>query len=104
MGLGLAVWGISLLNTLFDDPTSMKAFADFIPEAVEARSIQTPQGPIVVPQRMFLGAGYIVVALLMWILVGMTSALLRAGTALLQPDVRDIVAKLRKEIFSSKNS
>lgn len=67
----------------------------------EARVISLPRTgeQITLPPVFFTGMGYGVIAFFGWIAASIGNTLIRSGTALIQPDARALIRKLRGELI-----
>ena len=66
-----------------------------------SRTLVTPAGAFELPLGFFLGTAYGVVLLLFAVVAGIGKSFLRVGASLLQPDLEQLLIKLRQQVSSS---
>jgi hypothetical protein len=96
-GTGLFCWiimtSLDLLHGTQDIPV-MK----MIPGLKDGMIFQAPNGPISIPADAFVLVSYALVIMILSLLIGVGSAFLKAGSHLLQPEIRRTLRQILRKV------
>ena len=97
-GVGIACWILSIVYSLMGGNTDLPILNRFMELAPEARSIDSPDGPWVIPQVWVDAVGYTVIVIFLSLIGGVMGVMMRWGAALLQADINFLIDQLTKKI------
>jgi len=104
LGLGIigVIWIGHAIITLSTAPHAIPFMEKFLAFDNVARSIETPEGPVELPEGLYFVAGVFLYILLLTVAAMLTKVLVVSGTKLLHYDVTPLLNRLRVEIRRMK--
>jgi hypothetical protein len=100
VGVGVFFWVLSSAMELLAGNPSF-AIMEKLPGIKEGISITTPKGPITLPPDMMQLSAYGIIIIILSVIIHAGSAMLKAGSHLLQPEVRNALRKISRKIKDS---
>ena len=98
VGVVLAGWVVNVIYHLFMGDGQTDVVSNLIPREVMAEFIQTPGGPIEIPDSSFYIIGLMASVFLLAICAGLAKAFIANGIKFFRPSADDVLKKIHQEL------